>query len=173
MFAETVLHSGGITEGHASEAHAAHLIRRALHRGYTVTPTPDGGACITWTARRLGSGSLIEEPRSIVLTPHTPAGHLHASVLAALHAIARSADAHAYLDKQDRDRPRLRIRPSADAEPVDVRTTSRLYGCRLVTEERGRVRLTLTATLALLAAHGADREALAAVFLPAAAAVPA
>ncbi|WPR52819.1 hypothetical protein SJI45_18970 [Streptomyces sp. S399] len=169
MFAETVLHSGGITEGHASEAHAAHLIRRALHRGYTVTPTPDGGACITWTARRLGSGSLIEEPRSVVLTPHTPAGHLHASVRTALHAIARSADAHADLDKQDR--PRIRL--SADAEPVDVRTTSRLYGCRLVTEERGRVRLTLTATLALLAAHGADREDLAAVFLPAPTAVAA
>ncbi|MFD9351594.1 hypothetical protein ACFWCO_23530 [Streptomyces diastaticus] len=169
MFAETVLHSGGITEGHASEAHAAHLIRRALHRGYTVTPTPDGGACITWTARRLGSGSLIEEPRSVVLTPHTPAGHLHASVLTALHAIARSADAHAYLDKQDRPR----ISAGAEGEPVDVRTTSRLYGCRLVTEERGRVRLTLTATLALLAAHDADREALAAVFLPAPAAVPA
>lgn len=159
MFAETLVHAGGTTEGHASEAHAFQLVRRALRRGYTVTPTAAGGAVITWTARRLQGGGVAEEARSVTLAPHTPAGELTEAVCAALAVVDRSPAA---LPAVQGGRTVIR----AGVQCVGPGMTSRLYGHRLVVEERGRVRLTLVAYLALLAARGASPEAVAAAFLP-------
>lgn len=159
MFALTLVHPGGTTEGHASEAHAFHLVRRALRRGYAVTPTAAGGAAITWTARRLHADGVTEEPRSTTLTPHTPAGQLTEAVCAALAVVDRSPAA---LPAVQGGRGVIR----AGVQTVGPAMTSRLYGHRLVVEERGRVRLTLVAYLALLAARGASPEGLAAAFLP-------
>ncbi|MGA5340433.1 hypothetical protein ACPCK3_14920 [Streptomyces griseoincarnatus] len=166
MFAETLVHAGGTTEGHASEAHAFQLLRRALRRGYTVTPTAAGGVVITWTARRLQGGGALEEARSVTLTPHTPAGQLTEAVRAALAVVDRSPAA---LPAVQGGRTVIR----AGVQRIGHGMTSRLYGHRLVVEERGRVRLTLVAYLALLAARGASPEAVAASFLPERAAVSA
>ena len=159
MFTETLVHAGGTTTGHASEGHALQLLRRAVRRGYTVTPTAAGGAVITWTARRPGSGSITEGGRSVTLTPHTPAGQLTESVRAALAVVDRATAA---LPAVEGGRTVIR----AGVQRIGHGMTSRLYGHRLVVEERGRVRLTLVAYLAILAARDASPEDVAAVFLP-------
>ncbi|MFB7496061.1 hypothetical protein ACFC09_15440 [Streptomyces sp. NPDC056161] len=143
MFAETFIHAGGISQGHATEAHALQLIRRAFRRGHTVDATPEGGAVLTWTALRLVDGEAVEQGRSISLTPQTPAGPLTDAVrghLLNLHASAAGLPAR--LD----GRPVIRV----GHQTIPPAATSHLYGHRLVTEEGGRVRLTLTARLALL-----------------------
>lgn len=157
MFAETLVHAGGTTKGHASEAHAFQLLRRAVRRGFTITPTQAGGAVITWTARRLAGGGLLEETRSVTLTPHTPAGRLTDAVRAALAAVDQAAAA---LPSVQDGRTVIR----AGIQRIGPATASHLYGHRLVTEERGRVRLTLVAHLALLAARDASPEDVAAAF---------
>jgi hypothetical protein len=160
VFAETFVHAGGTTVGHASEAHAFQLLRRALRRGYTVTPTTAGGASITWTAlRTVPGGGVAEEGRSVTLTPHTPAGTLSERVRADLAAVDQAVAAFPAL--QD---GRTVIR--AGLQRIGPAATSRLYGHRLVIEERGRARLTLTAYLALLADRDATPEEVTAAFLP-------
>ncbi|MCC9686897.1 hypothetical protein [Streptomyces sp. MNU103] len=159
MFTERLHHAGGATEGHASEAHAFQLLRRALRTGYTVTPTPQGGAVVTWTARRLRDGQVLEEDRSVTLTPQTPAGRLTGDVVAALVSVDQAA---APLPALRDGRPVVRV----GVQLIGHGMTSRLYGHRLVVEERGRVRLTLVAHLALLAARGASPQDVAAVLLP-------
>jgi hypothetical protein len=167
VFAETFVHAGGTTEGHATEAHAFQLLRRAIRRGYAVTPTAAGGAVITWTARRLtDTGGVVEEPRSITLTPHTPVDQLSESVQAALATVDQAAAA---LPAVQDGRTVIR----AGLQRIGPAATSRLYGHRLVVEERGRVRLTAVAYLALLAARGATPETVAATFLPEASAASA
>ncbi|MFI9026342.1 hypothetical protein [Streptomyces sp. NPDC053560] len=76
MFRETITHQGGTTNGNASEAHAMLILRRAVTRGYTIDASTDGGATVSWTARRFGVGTqVIEAPRSIELVPHLPVGN--------------------------------------------------------------------------------------------------
>lgn len=158
MFAETVIHAGGTTHGRATEAHAIHLLRTAIRRGYAVTLTRDGGASITWTARRLiAPGGIATAARSITLTPDTPAGVLTEGIRADLAAIDQATAALPLLRGG-----RLAIR--AGLCLVGPAATSRLYGRRLVTEERGRVRLTLVAHLALLATRDASSPTVAAFF---------
>ncbi|MCF3960293.1 hypothetical protein [Streptomyces fuscigenes] len=159
MFTETVVHAGGTTEGTASEAHAFHLIRRALTRGYTVTPTENGGAVITWTVHLLGAGGHRRQPRSITLTPHTPAGPLTDQVRADLHTVHAATGA---LPAREDGRPIIR----AGLCRIGPAATSRLYAHRLVLEQGGRVRLTLMAHLALLAAQHATPDVVAATFRP-------
>lgn len=160
MFTETLVHAGGTTTGHASEAHALQLLRRAIRRGYTATPTPAGGAVIAWTGRRLQpGGAATEEARSVTLTPQTPAGRITEDVRAALADVDGCA---APLPAVQGGRTVIRT----GVRYIGPAMTSRLYSHRLVVEERGRVRLTLVAYLALLAARGASPEDVAAVFLP-------
>ncbi|MFC8332761.1 hypothetical protein [Streptomyces olivaceus] len=143
MFAASLIHAGGTTEGPVTESHALQLIRRAFRRGHTVDPTPEGGAVITWTALRTVLGDAVEEGRSISLTPHTPAGPVTDTVrgyLLTLHASPTALPAA--LD----DRPVIR----AGLQVIPAAATSHLYGHRLVVEEGGRVRLTLVARLILL-----------------------
>lgn len=144
MFVLTIIHAGGVTEGHATEAHALQLVRRAFRRGHTVDPTPEGGAVITWTASRLiDGGEVVHEGRSISLTPHIAAGPLSDTVrdhLLALHTAPAALPA--------RHDGRQVIRAGLHTVPPAI--TSRLYGHRLVQEDGGRVRLTLVARLALL-----------------------
>lgn len=156
MFTETVNHARGTAEGTASEAHAVQLLRRAARRGHTVTARPDGGAVITWTAARLLDGEVVEDPRSVTLAPQTPV-RLTPTDLRHLDLISRApaalpvrADGFLVID--------------ADADRIPAPATARLYGLRLVVEERGRIRLTLVAVLALLAARQASPEAVAAAF---------
>lgn len=160
MFTETVIHAGGLTEGTASEPHAFRLIRQAIRRGYTVTPTKAGGAVITWTARHpIRNGTTVEEPRSISLTPQTPAGPITNRLQADLLAVHRAGAALPCIQSG-----RTVIRTGAQC--IGPAATSRLYAHRLVVEEGGRVRLTLVAYLALLAARQARPEDVAAVFCP-------
>ncbi|MGV2914579.1 hypothetical protein [Streptomyces alfalfae] len=165
MFAETFVHAGGTTEGHASEAHALHLIRRAIRTGCNVIPTMDGGASITWsTLRTAPGGGIREEDRSITLVPHTPVGPLTETVRAELAAVDQNLAYPCLVEGQTVIRAGLlRIPPAA---------TARLYGRRLVTEERGRVRLTLTARLALLVARGATPPEVTVTFVPEYASLP-
>ncbi|MFF8994042.1 hypothetical protein ACF09H_29760 [Streptomyces sp. NPDC014983] len=131
-----------------------------LRRGLTVTPTPAGGASITWTARRLTSGGgVTEEPRSITLTPHTPIPPLTDQTRADLTAIDQAGAAFVVVQGG-------RTVIQTGLQRIGSAATSRLYGHRLVLEERGRVRLTLVAYLALLADRNASPEAVAAVLRP-------
>ncbi|AIV35589.1 hypothetical protein [Streptomyces sp. CCM_MD2014] len=157
MFVETFIHAGGVAEGHASEAHALQLIRRAFRRGHTVDATPEGGAVITWTARRLVDGEAVEQGRSISFTPQTPAGPLTDAVRG--HLFTLHTGAAAFPGRLD-GRPVIR----AGLQTIPPAATSHLYAHRLVTEDGGRVRLTLVARLALLSIlTAASPEDLAAI----------
>lgn len=143
MFAETFIHAGGIAQGPATEAHALQLIRRAFQRGHTVDATREGGAVITWTARRAVGGDVVEQGRSVSLTPDTPIGEVTAAVRGYLLTLHTAPSAiPGVTDGRRVIRAGLQVIPAA--------ATSHLFGRRLVVEEGGRVRLTLVARLALL-----------------------
>ncbi|MEV6565897.1 hypothetical protein [Streptomyces kronopolitis] len=75
MFRETITHAGGTTTGEASEKHAEMLLLRATRREYRIEATRQGGALISWTARRFGTGEqIIKIERAILLVPHRAAG---------------------------------------------------------------------------------------------------
>ncbi|MEW2071805.1 hypothetical protein [Streptomyces sp. NPDC007346] len=146
MFHETITHAGGTTEGVASEAHAVTLLDRAVRRQYAVEATPAGGALITWTRHLFGPGatSVVLVDRSIRLDPMTPVGNLTDAVREDLALV--DGDPHARYELQQERRVITgglwRIPPFA---------TAGLRARRLVVEDRGHVRLTLTARLGLLA----------------------
>ncbi|MEU5834507.1 hypothetical protein ABZ820_12655 [Streptomyces diacarni] len=149
MFRETIHHAGGVTEGTASEAHALYLLRRAARRGYDIEVTKAGGALITWTARLFGrrDGEVIEEARSIELAPHLPVGAALTDATVRDLTDIHEARRPCYADENGRRVISLngfcRIPPAA---------TARLRARGLVAEDGdGRVRLTLTARLGLLA----------------------
>ncbi|WP_199570566.1 hypothetical protein [Streptomyces murinus] len=143
MFRETITHSHGTSEGTASESHALLLMRRAARRGYGIEATREGGAVITWTRRQLGTGALVH--RSIRLHPEMPVGKLTDAVVRDLRAIddARSAE---YV-MNDHGRRIIRV----GLGEISAMATAAIRARRLVTDQGGRVRLTLTARLGLLA----------------------
>ncbi|WP_405759480.1 hypothetical protein OG234_13360 [Streptomyces sp. NBC_01420] len=145
MFTETITHAGAPTTGTATESHASYLLRRALRRGFDVEATPGGGARIDWTALSLtGDGAPVRAPRSITLSPQTPAGTLTDTVRADLAAIADTPAA-----RHDTDRGARVIVGGLWRIPPGA--TARLHARGLVIEEQGRPRLSLAAQLALLA----------------------
>ncbi|WP_431983933.1 hypothetical protein [Streptomyces qinglanensis] len=149
MFHETIHHADGVTEGTADEAHARYLLRRAVRLRYDVEATKAGGALVIWTARRIGcqDGTVLEEARSLELTPHLPAGAALTGATVDLLADIHEARRPRYTEEDGRRIISLnnfcRIPPAA---------TARLRAHGLVTEDSdGRVRLTLPARLGLLA----------------------
>ncbi|MFE3378749.1 hypothetical protein [Streptomyces anulatus] len=146
MFKQTQQHAGGVTEGTAIERHARRLLVTAVRRGYAVEATPTGGAHITWNALLFGpgGGSVVRAPRSIELAPFTPVGALSATTREDLALIA--GDRHArYAEQAGR---RVITGPFWT---IPAFATARLRARALVVEEEGRVCLTLTARLGLLA----------------------
>lgn len=145
MFTETITHAGGVSTGTVSEDHARYLLRRGVRRGADVEATPAGGARISWAASSLTAGGApVRVDRAIELTPQMSVGILTATVRADLSCI-EATPASRY--RMDDDRRVIvcglhRIPPFA---------TARLRARRLVVEEQGRVRLSLTAQLGLLA----------------------
>ncbi|MFF5045651.1 hypothetical protein [[Kitasatospora] papulosa] len=145
MFTETIDHAGGISTGTASEDHARYLLRRGVRRGADVEATPTGGARISWTASSLtAGGGPVRISRSIEITPQMPVGILTETIRADLSFI-ESTPASRYRIEHDRrviEGDLYRIPPFA---------TARLRARGLVVEEKGRVRLSLSAQLGLLA----------------------
>ncbi|MGW1989620.1 hypothetical protein [Embleya sp. NPDC001921] len=144
MFREIVTHSGGVTEGTASEAHAESLLRRAVQRGYRIEATPDGGVTITWIVNtfRTPHGT---EGRAVILTPFMPVGKaLTEATRADLDLIHKSPADYA----TDANGARV---ISGLFWSIPQGATARLRARKLVTEDDGPVRLTLTARLALFA----------------------
>ncbi|MFC8465972.1 hypothetical protein [Streptomyces sp. NPDC057250] len=147
MFRETIHHPGGVTHGHANERHAVSILTRAVRRGYAVEATPSGGALITWTRATFGptADGTIRADRSISLEPFTPVGAISPTTRADLALIG--GDPHAHYAEQDGRRV-----ISGLVWRIPAFTTARLRARSLITEdEAGRVRLTLTARLGLLA----------------------
>lgn len=146
MFRETIAHSGGTTTGEASESHAMLILRRALNRGYTIDASTDGGATVSWTARRFGVGTaIIEAPRSIELVPHKPVGDALTDAtcydLLLIDSVRNPAQYHP--DRRVIEGGIWRITPAASA---------RLRDRGLVhTGDDNHVRLTLVTRLALIA----------------------
>ncbi|MFG2404239.1 hypothetical protein ACGFR8_07845 [Streptomyces brevispora] len=146
MFRETITHAGGTTEGTASETHAVTLLVRAARRQYAMEATPAGGALITWTRHVFGPGgnSLVLVDRSIRLDPMTPVGNLTDTVREDLSLVDGDPRARYDLVKGRRV-------ITGTLWQVPPFPTAGLRARRLVVEDRGRVRLTLTARLGLLA----------------------
>lgn len=149
MFRETIHHAGGVTEGTASETHALYLLRRAARRGHDIEATRAGGARITWTARRFGrrDGEVTEEARSIELAPHLPVGT--ALTDATVRDLTDIHEARRPRYAEEDGRRVISLNHFCRIPPV---ATARLRARGMVTEDSdGRVRLTLTARLGLLA----------------------
>ncbi|WP_434593332.1 hypothetical protein [Streptomyces sp. A5-4] len=144
MFRESIAHAGGTTEGTASESHALLTLRRAARRGYAIEATRDGGALITWTRREIRGGIVH---RSITFIPQMPVGTLTEAVIRDLTDISELRP----VEYTENDYGRRII--LAGLTEISPMATAALRARKLVTaDERGKVRLTLTARLGLLAA---------------------
>lgn len=143
MFRETITHAGGVTEGTASEAHALTTLRRAVRRGYAIDVTREGGALITWTRREMRGGIA---QRSITFAPQMPVGTLTEAVIRDLTDI----DGLRPVRYTENDHGRRII--LAGLTEISPMATAALRARKLVTADAyGKVRLTLTARLGLLA----------------------
>ncbi|MBA0053470.1 hypothetical protein E0L36_22100 [Streptomyces sp. AJS327] len=144
MFRESITHSGGTTEGTASEQHALTLLARALRRGYAIDLTRDGGATISWTAGSFGPGeTVVTAPRSIVFTPELPVGR----------ALTESTcDDLLLVQSRDAEYDPVNRVITGGIWRIPQGATARLRARGLVVvDDRNRVRPSLTAQIGLFA----------------------